>query len=77
MLRLNPEAHPLSFVNDNNVGTSWVSHVFTNMTQLSQGVTISIDLENGQYQVIRNSGMRVSFLCIFQQATTHLIVLQS
>ncbi|EQB78595.1 usherin isoform A [Camelus ferus] len=48
--RLNPEAHPLSFVNDNNIATSWVSHVFTNITQLNQGVTISIDLENGQYQ---------------------------
>ncbi|XP_060145902.1 usherin [Globicephala melas] len=51
VLRLNPEAHPLSFVNDNNIGTSWLSRVFTNMTQLNQGVTISIDLENGQYQV--------------------------
>ncbi|XP_040491950.1 usherin [Ursus maritimus] len=51
VLRLNPEAHPLSFVNDNDIGTSWVSQVFTNITQLHQGVTISIDLENGQYQV--------------------------
>ncbi|XP_069911419.1 usherin isoform X2 [Oryctolagus cuniculus] len=51
MLRLNSEAHPLSFVNDNDIGTSWVSHVFTNITQMNQGVTISIDLENGQYQV--------------------------
>ncbi|XP_029085293.1 usherin isoform X2 [Monodon monoceros] len=51
VLRLNPEAHPPSFVDDNNIGTSWLSHVFTNMTQLNQGVTISIDLENGQYQV--------------------------
>ncbi|XP_041578632.1 usherin [Vulpes lagopus] len=51
VLRLNPEAHPLSFVNDNDIGTSWVSHVFTNISQLHQGVTISIDLENGQYQV--------------------------
>nr|XP_012315082.1 usherin isoform X2 [Aotus nancymaae] len=49
--RLNPEAHPLSFINDNDVGTSWVSNVFTNITQLNQGVTISVDLENGQYQV--------------------------
>ncbi|XP_054432559.1 LOW QUALITY PROTEIN: usherin [Pteronotus mesoamericanus] len=51
VLRLNPRAHPLSFVNDNDVGTAWVSRVFTDMTQLHQGVTISIDLENGQYQV--------------------------
>lgn len=52
--RLNPEAHPLSFINDDDVATSWISHVFTNITQLNQGVTISIDLENGQYQVIRS-----------------------
>ncbi|XP_053463887.1 usherin [Nycticebus coucang] len=51
VLRLNPEAHPLSFVNDNDVGTTWVSNVFTNIAQLNQGVTISVDLENGQYQV--------------------------
>ncbi|KAM8817678.1 usherin isoform 1-T1 [Rhynchonycteris naso] len=51
LLRLHPEAHPLSFVNDNDISTSWVSRVFTNNTQLDQGVTISIDLENGQYQV--------------------------
>ncbi|KAM6217822.1 usherin isoform 2-T2 [Rhynchocyon petersi] len=49
--RLNPDAHPLSFVNDNDIGTSWVSHVFTDIPQLNQGITISIDLENGQYQV--------------------------
>ncbi|XP_059533348.1 usherin [Myotis daubentonii] len=49
--RLHPEAHPLSFVNDDEVETSWVSRVFTNITQLNEGVTISIDLENGQYQV--------------------------
>ncbi|XP_013375386.1 PREDICTED: usherin isoform X1 [Chinchilla lanigera] len=51
MLRLDPDAHPLSFINDNNTGTSWVSHVFTNITQLDGGVTISVDLENGQYEV--------------------------
>ncbi|XP_016076620.1 PREDICTED: usherin [Miniopterus natalensis] len=49
--RLHPEAHPLAFVNDNDIGTSWVSRVFANLTQLNQGVTISVDLENGQYQV--------------------------
>ncbi|XP_003474286.2 usherin isoform X2 [Cavia porcellus] len=51
MLRLDPDAHPLSFINDNNTGTSWISHVFTNITELDAGVTISVDLENGQYQV--------------------------
>ncbi|ELW55473.1 Usherin [Tupaia chinensis] len=51
VLRLNPEAHPLAFVNDNDIGTSWVSPVFTNISQLNQGVSISVDLENGEYQV--------------------------
>ncbi|ELK32172.1 Usherin [Myotis davidii] len=65
--RLHPEAHPLSFVNDDDVETSWVSRVFTNVTQLNEGVTISIDLENGQYQVchmvfigVHNPGVSVT-----------------
>nr|KAF6395357.1 hypothetical protein HJG63_009920 [Rousettus aegyptiacus] len=49
--RLNPEAHPLSFINDNDISTSWVSRVFTSIAQLNEGVTITVDLENGQYQV--------------------------
>lgn len=71
MLRLNPEAHPLSFVNDNNIGTSWVSRVFADNSQLDQGVTISIDLENGQYQVICNSRMCISFLWLLQLIATN------
>ncbi|XP_060102758.1 usherin [Heteronotia binoei] len=51
VLRLNPEAHPLSYINDNDIGTSWISSVFRNAEQLNNGVTITIDLENGQYQV--------------------------
>uniref|UniRef100_F6UDP9 Usherin n=1 Tax=Monodelphis domestica TaxID=13616 RepID=F6UDP9_MONDO len=51
VLRLNSEAHPLSYINDNDIGTSWISHVFKNMTELENGVAITIDLENGQYQV--------------------------
>ncbi|XP_074120778.1 usherin [Sminthopsis crassicaudata] len=51
VLRLNPEAHPLSYINDNDIGTTWISHVFRNMTELENGVAITIDLENGQYQV--------------------------
>ncbi|XP_052056319.1 usherin [Apodemus sylvaticus] len=53
--RLNPDAHPLSFINDDNVATSWISRVFANITQLHQGVVVSIDLENGQYQVYQIS----------------------
>jgi usherin len=69
-LWLNPEAHPLSFVNDNDIGTSWVSHVFANITQLNKGMTISVDLENGQYQVIRNNGVCITFPWLLQWVTT-------
>ncbi|XP_053139313.1 usherin [Hemicordylus capensis] len=51
VLRLNPESHPLSYINDNDIGTSWISSVFSTTEQFNHGVTITIDLENGQYQV--------------------------
>uniref|UniRef100_W5NGL3 Usherin n=1 Tax=Lepisosteus oculatus TaxID=7918 RepID=W5NGL3_LEPOC len=51
VLRLNLDAHPLHYINDNDIGTSWISAVFSNMSQLENGVTITFDLQNGQYQV--------------------------
>ncbi|KAK3537246.1 hypothetical protein QTP70_004660 [Hemibagrus guttatus] len=51
VLRLHPHAHPLNYINDNDIGTTWVSSVFSNLEQLNQGVSITIDLESGQYQV--------------------------
>ncbi|XP_042331708.1 LOW QUALITY PROTEIN: usherin [Sceloporus undulatus] len=51
VLRLNPEAHPLSYINDNDIGTSWISSVFNTIEQVNRGIIITIDLENGQYQV--------------------------
>lgn len=51
VLRLNLDAHPLSYINDNDIGTAWVSHVFTTTEDMDQGVTLTFDLENGQYQV--------------------------
>ncbi|XP_049320201.1 usherin isoform X1 [Astyanax mexicanus] len=51
VLRLNVDAHPLHYINDNDIGTSWVSSVLSTAEKLDQGVTITIDLENGQYQV--------------------------
>ncbi|RXN00888.1 Usherin [Acipenser ruthenus] len=51
VLRLNLDAHPLNYINDNDIGTSWISTVFTNLTQLENGVTITFDLLNGEYQV--------------------------
>ncbi|KAM6459617.1 usherin [Liasis olivaceus] len=51
VLRLSPEAHPLSYINDNDIGTSWISSIFSTTEHLRHGVTITIDLENGEYQV--------------------------
>uniref|UniRef100_A0A3B1J7A9 Usher syndrome 2A (autosomal recessive, mild) n=1 Tax=Astyanax mexicanus TaxID=7994 RepID=A0A3B1J7A9_ASTMX len=51
VLRLNVDAHPLHYINDNDIGTSWFSSVLSTAEKLDQGVTITIDLENGQYQV--------------------------
>ncbi|XP_076156222.1 usherin [Alosa pseudoharengus] len=51
VLRLNLDAHPLSYINDNDIGTAWISHVFTRSELMDQGVTLTFDLENGQYQV--------------------------
>ncbi|KAM9466939.1 usherin [Clarias gariepinus] len=49
LLRLHPHAHPLNYINDNDIGTAWVSSVFSSLED--QGVSITIDLESGQYQV--------------------------
>ncbi|KAF5890044.1 usherin isoform X1, partial [Clarias magur] len=50
LLRLHPHAHPLNYINDNDIGTAWVSSVFSSLEALDQGVLITIDLESGQYQ---------------------------
>ncbi|KAF7704133.1 hypothetical protein HF521_021205 [Silurus meridionalis] len=51
LLRLHPHAHPLNYINDNDIGTTWVSSVFSSKEQLDQGLSIAIDLESGEYQV--------------------------
>ncbi|NXL36266.1 USH2A protein, partial [Glaucidium brasilianum] len=51
VLRLNAEAHPLYYINDDDIGTTWISSVFANTAGLDHGVSITIDLQNGQYQV--------------------------
>lgn len=50
MLRLNLNAHPLSYVNDQDLGTAWLSKVMSTQ-ELEEGITITVDLANGQYQV--------------------------
>ncbi|NXO10183.1 USH2A protein, partial [Oriolus oriolus] len=51
VLRLDAEAHPLYYINDNDIGTTWISSVFPNTASLDRGVSITINLQNGQYQV--------------------------
>ncbi|XP_009070619.1 PREDICTED: usherin-like, partial [Acanthisitta chloris] len=51
VLRLDAEAHPLHYINDDDIGTTWISSVFANTASLDRGVSITIDLQNGQYQV--------------------------
>lgn len=50
VLRLNINAHPLSYVNDQDMGTTWLSKIMTTQ-ELDDGVTITVDFVNGQYQV--------------------------
>lgn len=50
VLRLNLNAHPLSYINDQDLGTTWLSKIMTTQ-ELDEGVTITVDLANGQYQV--------------------------
>ncbi|XP_051920397.1 usherin isoform X1 [Hippocampus zosterae] len=50
VLRLNLNAHPLAYVNDQDMGTAWRSKLMTTR-ELDEGLTITVDLVNGQYQV--------------------------
>ncbi|XP_070762485.1 usherin [Enoplosus armatus] len=50
VLRLNLNAHPLSYINDQDMGTTWLSKTMTTQ-ELDEGVTVTVDLANGQYQV--------------------------
>ncbi|XP_075319241.1 usherin [Odontesthes bonariensis] len=50
VLRLNLNAHPFSYINDQDMGTTWLSKTMTTQ-ELDEGVTITVDLANGQYQV--------------------------
>uniref|UniRef100_A0A3B3TF12 Laminin N-terminal domain-containing protein n=1 Tax=Paramormyrops kingsleyae TaxID=1676925 RepID=A0A3B3TF12_9TELE len=49
VLRLSRDAHPLHYINDNDIGTSWISSVFTSLDQLDEGISITFDLQTGEY----------------------------
>uniref|UniRef100_A0A3P9LP99 Usher syndrome 2A (autosomal recessive, mild) n=1 Tax=Oryzias latipes TaxID=8090 RepID=A0A3P9LP99_ORYLA len=50
VLRLNLNAHSLGYINDQDMSTAWLSKIMT-AQELDEGVTIIVDLANGQYQV--------------------------
>lgn len=50
VLRLNLNAHPLSYINDQDMGTTWLSKIMTTQDP-DEGLTLTVDLVNGQYQV--------------------------
>lgn len=51
VLRLNVNAHPLTYINDQDLGTTWLSKIMTTQ-ELDEGITITVDFANGQYQVM-------------------------
>ncbi|KAJ1157569.1 hypothetical protein NDU88_010275 [Pleurodeles waltl] len=51
VLRLNLDAHPVSYINDNDIGTSWISSILNDISDSDDGVNIIIDMEHGQFQV--------------------------
>ncbi|XP_063775500.1 usherin [Pseudophryne corroboree] len=50
VLRLHPEAHPMSYMNDNDLHTTWISSLLS-AEDTDKGVAITLDLASGQYQV--------------------------
>lgn len=60
VLRLNLNAHPLSFMNDQDMGTSWISKIMSTQ-ELDEGVAITLDLANGQYQVLPLRQLTIHF----------------
>ncbi|KAM8945416.1 usherin [Pelodytes ibericus] len=50
VLRLNPDSHPISYVNDKDLETTWISSLLSS-ADIDTGITITMDLLSGQYQV--------------------------
>lgn len=51
VLRLNLDGHPLSYVNDQDMGTAWLSRTMATQEDMEEGLIVTVDLANGQYQV--------------------------
>ncbi|KAG9484595.1 hypothetical protein GDO78_010137 [Eleutherodactylus coqui] len=50
VLRLNRDAHPASYMNDNDLQTTWISSILS-ASDFEKGLDITLDLTNGQYQI--------------------------
>ncbi|XP_075060358.1 usherin [Mixophyes fleayi] len=50
VLRVNSDAHPVSYMNDNDLQTTWISSLLS-ASDIDKGITITLDLTSGQYQV--------------------------
>uniref|UniRef100_F7ALI8 Usherin n=1 Tax=Xenopus tropicalis TaxID=8364 RepID=F7ALI8_XENTR len=50
ILRVNPDAHPVSYMNDNDLETTWISSLLPSLNT-EEGIIITLDFVNGQYQV--------------------------
>ncbi|XP_077341211.1 usherin [Lithobates pipiens] len=50
VLRLNPDAHPVPYMNDNDLNTTWISSLLS-PSDIDKGIKIIVDLDNGQYQI--------------------------
>ncbi|XP_044133567.1 usherin-like [Bufo gargarizans] len=50
VLRLNRDAHPVSYMNDNDLQTTWISSILS-ASDFDKGLNITVDFANGQYQI--------------------------
>ncbi|XP_073529681.1 usherin [Phyllobates terribilis] len=50
VLRVNRDAHPVSYMNDNDLQTTWISSILSTL-DFDKGINITLDLTNGQYQI--------------------------
>ncbi|KAM9316854.1 usherin [Gastrophryne carolinensis] len=50
VLRINPNTHPVSYMNDNDLDTMWISSLLST-SDIDKGITITVDLDSGQYQI--------------------------
>ncbi|XP_073409429.1 usherin [Dendrobates tinctorius] len=50
VLRVNRDSHPVSYMNDNDLQTTWISSILSTL-DFDKGITITLNLTNGHYQI--------------------------